>query len=493
MTELRALTPHIVLVGVAVLVMTLDLLQVRRRVCCLGLVTALGAVVALVVDWQGPTGALWGGLAAADGYARAFNTVFLISLAVVALGSAGGERQAIYAGEYFGVLIFATIGLMLAASATSLLVLYVGIELATLCLMGLAGFAKTEKRSAEAALKLFVVGAVASALALYGAGIVYGAVGSTEYHRVVDALGGGQNGFPWLVWLGVACLVAGLAFKIAAVPFHLWVPDVYEGAPSPVSAFLSTASKTGGFAGLLRFLLVALADAGDRWVPLIVVLAVGSMLLGNLAAIAQTNFKRMLAYSGIAQAGYMLVAVAGAWVPSSTLAVGAIVMYALLYALTNIGGFLIAHAVSEATGSDDIRAMRGLYRRSPLLSFAVLVVLFSLGGIPPLAGFVGKLYLFAAGWDGGQKMLVGVGAAVSVVALYYYLRVALESYIREPDTLEPLPVARPLAVALAVCIIGTLIIGVYPKPFVQLGERAVQAMSPLSGLSTTSRPRIPGG
>lgn len=478
MTELQALTPHLALVGLGVLVIALDLLQVRRRLCCLGAITALGAALVLILDWRGPTASLWQGLAATDGFSKAFDAVFLISLAIVAIGSAGSERRSIYAGEYFGVLVFATLGLMLAASATSLLVLYVGVELTTICLMGLVGFAKTQKPSAEAAVKLFVVGAVASALTLYGAGIVYGVAGSTEYHRVIEALGTGRGGFPWAAWLGVACVVSGLAFKVAAVPFHIWAPDVYQGAPTPVSAFLSTASKAGGMAGLLRFLLVALGQAGDRWLPMIVILSLGSMLFGNLAAIAQTNLKRMLAYSGIAQAGYMLVAVAGAWAPTSTMAVSAVVMYAFLYAFTNIGGFLVAHAVSEATGSDDIRALRGLHQRAPLLSFAVLVVLFSLGGIPPLAGFVGKLYLFAAGWDGGQFMLVAVGAGISVVALYYYLRVALEAYIKEPDDSSRIAVARPVSIALAVCVVGTIAIGVFPRPFVQLGEKAARALAP---------------
>ncbi len=496
MIELRALLPHAVLIGVGLLVIALDILHVRRRFCCLGAITAAGAFLVLVLDWQGPTAALWQGLAATDGFSRAFDTVFLLSLAIVAIGSVGSEKCAVYAGEYFGVLAFSTLGLMLAASATSLLALYIGVELTTIGLMGLVGFAKTEKRSAEAAVKLFVVGAVASALALYGAGIVYGVAGTTEYHRVVEALGTGREGFPWLMWLGLACVIAGLGFKIAAVPFHLWAPDVYEGAPTAVSAFISTASKAGGMAGLLRFLVVALGHAGDRWLPIVVVLSLGSMLLGNLAAIAQTNFKRMLAYSGIAQAGYMLVAVAGAWAPSSTMAVSAVVMYAFLYAFTNIGGFLVAHAVAEATGSDDIAALRGLHKRSPFLALTVLVVLFSLGGIPPLAGFVGKLYLFAAGWDGGQVLLVSVGAGISVVALYYYLRVALEAYIKDPDDASPLPLARPVGVALAVCVLGTIAIGVYPRPWVSLGEQAAKALAPSlparASVGTPEKPTLTG-
>ena len=194
-------------------------------------------------------------------------------------------------------------------------------------------------------------------------------------------------------------------------------------------------------------------------------------------AVAQTNLKRLLAYSGVAQAGYMLVAVCGAEAAGAKgLAAGAVFLYALLYAFTNVGGFLIAHAVFTATGSDDIAALRGLHKRAPGLSFALLIVLFSLGGIPPLAGFVGKLYLFAAGWQGHQQALVILGAAVSVIALYYYLMVSMQSYIRDPEDSSPIRVSRPLGLAIAICVVGTLAIGVYPKPFIHLGDRAISAL-----------------
>jgi NADH-quinone oxidoreductase subunit N len=205
-------------------------------------------------------------------------------------------------------------------------------------------------------------------------------------------------------------------------------------------------------------------------------LAVASMILGNLIALAQTNLKRLLAYSGIAQAGYILVALAAG--PESELMAGSILMYLLLYAFTNVGGFLVVEAVQQATGSDDVTALRGLHKRSPILAFAMLVVLFSLGGIPPLAGFVGKVYLFAAGWEGGQYALVLIGAITSVIALYYYLMVALQVYIRDPADDRRLPVARPLTFAISVCVLATLAIGVYPRPWVDLGESARRGLQP---------------
>jgi NADH-quinone oxidoreductase subunit N len=350
-----------------------------------------------------------------------------------------------------------------------------GLELSTICLFALVGLRKREKRSAEAALKMFVLGAVASAVVLYGASILYGVLHTTQFDKMAIELRGTGESFQPVLWLGLAFVVGGLSFKIAAVPFHLWAPDVYEGAPTTVTAYLSTASKAGGFAALLRFLLVGMGVATDRWLPILMGLAALSMIVGNLVALSQTNLKRLLAYSGIAQAGYVLVAVAAA----SDMGVGATLTYLFLYALANVGGFLVAQAVEDATGSQHITALRGLHKRSPSLAFSMLIILFSLGGIPPLAGFVGKLYLFAAGWQSGLYWLVVLGALVSIVSLYYYLIVALQVYIRDPADDRRMPVARPLGIAIALCVIGTIAIGVYPKPWIEIGERAaVSAFGP---------------
>lgn len=474
MIQLNALAPHLLLLAAAMVVVVVDAFRVRRPAGTLGVLTALVAGVAIYLDWTRPDRVLWGGQITFDGFTRAFDTVFLVALAIVAIASSGDEGRMKYAGEYYGLLMLASAGLMLTAGAGSLLMLYAGVELSTIGFMSLVGFAKRERRSAEAALKLFVTGAVASAVMLYGSSILFGILGTTLYSAIAA---GPALGFGPVFWLGLAGVLAGLAFKIAAVPFHFWAADVYEGAPTAVSAFLSTASKAGGFAALLRFLTGAVGNGSEIWLPMVVVLAAASMTVGNVVAVAQTNLKRLLAYSGVAQAGYMLVAVCGAEAAGAKgLAAGSVLLYALLYAFTNVGGFLIAHAVSTATGSDEITALRGLHSRAPGLSFALLIVLFSLGGIPPLAGFVGKLYLFAAGWQGNQKALVILGAAVSVIALYYYLMVSMQSYIRDPEDDSPIRVSRPLGLAIAICVVGTLVIGVYPKPFIQLGDRAITAL-----------------
>jgi len=485
-TDYRPLYPYILLTVLGLLVALLDTLSRKEKTPethpsslppFLGWLTAGGAIGAMILDWLPPDSAPWQGLVLFDDFSRAFNTVFLLTLAVVAAGSAAEERKMRFAGEYYALMIFSTMGLMLMASSGGLLALFLGLELSTICLFVLVGFSKRERRSAEASLKMFVLGAVASAVVLYGASILYGVLGSTQFDAMAAALRGTPTGFAWAFWVGLAFVVGGLAFKIAAVPFHLWAPDVYEGAPSTVSAYLSTASKAGGFAALLRFLLIALSTASDRWIPLIVALAALSMIVGNLVAIVQTNLKRLLAYSGIAQAGYVLVAVAAA----SDMGLGAAWMYLFLYAFTNVGGFLAAQALADATGSDQITALRGLHRRSPPMAFALLIILFSLGGIPPLAGFVGKVYLFAAGWEGGQYALVLLGALTSVISLYYYLMVALQVYIRDPEDERRLPVARPLGLAMAVCVIGTLAIGVYPRPWVEIGRKAAAPLAQPEG------------
>jgi NADH-quinone oxidoreductase subunit N len=491
-TDYRPLYPYMLLTALGALLALLDAFTRKRRESILGWIAAFGALVALALDWGGTNASPWNGVVVFDGFSRAFDTVFLLSLAVVCIGSAGREERMAFAGEFYALLIFSTIGLMLMAASGGLIVLYLGIELSTVCLFALAGFTKRERKSAESALKLFVLGAVASAVLLYGSSLVYGAVMSlpgassgTQFDAIASALSLNHGALSAVLWVGIAFVVGGIAFKIAAAPFHLWAPDVYEGAPTTVSAYLSTASKAGGFAALLRFLFAALAPASSHWIPVVAVLAVLSMVLGNLVAINQSSLKRLLAYSGVAQAGYILVAVAAG--PQSALTTGAIVMYLILYAFTNAGGFLLVQAVEDATGSDDITALRGLHKRNGLLAAAMLIFLFSLGGIPPLAGFVGKLYLFAAGWGGGQYALVLVGAVTSVIALYYYLMVALQVYIRDPEDDRRMTLASPLATAIAICAAATLLIGVYPRPWVELGAKA----SATTSQAVATRPTKP--
>jgi NADH-quinone oxidoreductase subunit N len=471
--DYRPLYSYFLLTGLGLFVAVAGAIARRRGTSWLGWLTALGAGVAIAFEWFSPETAPWDGLVRFDVLTKAFDTLFLAGLAVVALATAGREQGMRYAGEHYALLIFSAIGLMLMAASGGLLALYLGLELSTISLFALVGLRKRDSRSAEAALKFFILGAVASAVTLYGASIVYGVAGTTQFEPMAQWLRGQGTAFPSAFWLAMAFTVGGLAFKIAAAPFHLWAPDVYQGSPTLVTAFLSTASKAGAFAALLRLLLAGAMPAHERWSALIVVLAAMSMVVGNLVALAQSDLKRLLAYSGVAQAGYVLVAVA----VGSDMGVSSALVYLFIYLFANIAAFLVAEAIEQATGSTEISALRGLHRRTPGLAFAMLVALLSLGGIPPFAGFVGKVYLFAAGWQGGQKGLVILGAVTSVVALYYYLIVALQVYIKDPVDDRRVGVSQPLGLAIALCVAATLALGIFPRPLVDLGSRAAASIA----------------
>jgi len=480
MTDYTPLIPYTILIVLAIVVALLGTIPAVRAGRWLGCLTAVGALLALYTVSHGSESSPWEGSVRFDSYSKAFNGVFLITLALISIASVAEEKKTAYAGEYYALLMLSTMGLMLMASCGSLITLYLGLELSTISLIALAAFSRHERRSAEAAVKLLVLGSVASAVVLYGSSILYGVLGTTQFSGMAAALA--SDGLPLgsisgpALWLGITFIIGGLAFKVAAVPFHLWAPDVYEGSPALVTAFLSTASKAGGFAALLRFLIAIQSSDNREVTAIIVALSALSMLIGNLCALSQTNLKRMLGYSGIAQSGYILVAIASGVGSGRGATVGSVLMYLLLYALTNVGAFLLAQAVFDATGSDKIVALRGLHRRCPSLAFCAVVLMFSLGGIPPLAGFVGKLYLFAAAWEGGQQGLVVLGALASVIALYYYLMVVRQIYITDPEDGRRLSVARPIGLAITLCTIGILAIGIYPKPLISLGERASEAI-----------------
>lgn len=481
--DYSSLQPIILLTVLALFIILLDIFLPKKKPVFLGWLVAIGSLIVLLIDWRSPDATLWNGLMNFTAYSRAFDTIFLLTLVTVSIGSVAEEGLMRFCGEYYGLLIFSTVGLMLISSSGGLLMLYLGIELTSMCLFTLVGFAKREKRSAEAALKMFVIGAIASAVMLYGISILYGVLGSTQFNKMslaVTQLNGVQS---MALWLGVAFTLAGIGFKITAAPFHMWAPDVYEGAPTTITAYLSTASKTGGIAALLQFILLGMHSALLEWTPIIMILAILSMIVGNMVALVQTNLKRLLAYSGIAQMGYILVAIAGMRYANGSMSVSSAFVYLLLYSFTNVGGFLIAQAIADVTGSTEVSALQGLHKRSAPLAFGMLIVLFSLGGIPPLAGFIGKLYLFAAGWGGGQHLLVLLGAIVSVVSLYYYLMVALQVYIKDPDEKRRITVHSSLGMAISICVLATILIGAYPRPWVELGQYAASGLNKVSSTS----------
>ena len=429
-----------------------------RRV---GVISVLGLVVLLGVALRMEPGATWLGEGfVQDELALFAKRLFLVATALGILGSLT-LRAPVFARratEYYLLMLASLLGMLVLASARDLILLFVAFELMSIPLYALTGFQKSDDMAVEAALKFFLVGTVSSALIAYGLSFVYGIARTTSLPGVATALSAGSP----LMILGLVVALAGLGFKIAAVPFHMWVPDTYEAANAPFVAWLSVAPKAAGFIVIFRLYLEGVGDRAVLWVPIATGLAAITMVAGNLMAIPQQNVKRLLAYSGIAHIGYMLIGFAAV----SANGVAMMLFYLVAYLFGNMGAFLVVEAVTQSEGSERIDAYKGLAQRSPVLALAMLLFLLSLGGIPFVAGFWAKLYVFWAAADKGLYWLVLLGAVLTVVALFYYLMVAKRMYIDAPERTGPIPVPPLLALAILICSLGVVIMGIYPKPFV---------------------------
>ncbi len=472
--DLRAIGPALVLAITGVVVLLLDLLPPRDRKDHLGLVGLAGVVASLVLTLR-----MWGadarafrGMVALDGYALFFNLVIGYATGLVLLLSMDYvRRQGMESGEFYILVLFSAVGMLLMASATDLIVIFLALETMSLSLYVLAGFFRGRIEAGEASMKYFLLGAFASGFFLYGIALIFGATGSTNLDRIAAAIAAGAGRDPLLV-IGAGLLLVGFGFKISLVPFHLWTSDVYEGAPTAITAFIATGSKAAAFAALLRVLTASVRAAPLDWAALLSVLAVLSMTVGNVIAIAQQNLKRMLAYSSIAHVGYMLVGV----VAGGTLGHGSVLFYLLVYTFTT-GGAFGAILLLEKNGREAVRLADygGLALRHPMMALALSVFLLSLIGIPPTAGFVGKFYLFGAAVRAGYVWLAVIGALNSALAAYYYLRLIVYMYMRDPDPGGPTVMVPSFAgsLALVVAVWGVVQLGVLPAPLLDLAQAAV--------------------
>ncbi len=439
-----------------------------RRV---GVIAAVGVVILFGVSLRTePGGDLLGGSFVQDALAVFAKRLFLLATVLGIVGSLALRSRAFArrATEYYLILLASLLGMMVLASARDLVLLFVAFELMSVPLYVLAGFDKREESAVEGALKFFLVGTVSSAIILYGLSFVYGVTRTTEVAGIARAFG---DGHPLLI-LGLILTLAGIGFKIAAFPFHMWVPDAYEGANTPFVAWLSVAPKAAGFIVMFRLYLEGLGDGVLLWVPIAGGLAAITIVAGNLMAIPQQNIKRMLAYSGVAHIGYMLVGFAAV----SDAGVAMMLFYLVAYLFGNMGAFLVVEAVAQAEGSESIAAYRGLAQRSPVLALCMLLFLLSLGGIPFVVGFWAKLYVFWAAAQQGLYWLVLVGAVLTVVALFYYLLVAKRMYIDPPERPDPLEVPFLLKLGIAGCAAGVVVLGLYPKPVVMAALRVASTL-----------------
>ncbi|MCI0546792.1 MAG: NADH-quinone oxidoreductase subunit N [Candidatus Rokubacteria bacterium] len=470
--SLRAIAPLLILTLTAVALLLLDLVPRARkdRLALVGLVGVVAALVASLLLW-GTDVRAFRGMVVLDAFSLFFTLVIAYAAGLVLLLSKDYlVQQGASSGEYYILVLLAAVGMVLMATAGDLIIVFLGLETMSLALYVLAGYFRERIDAGEASLKYFLLGAFASGFFIYGTALVFGATSSTNLERIAAAAAGGAGRDP-LFLIGLGLLLVGFGFKISAVPFHMWTSDVYQGAPTSITALIATGSKAAAFGALIRLLTTGAREIQPGWVMLLWVLAVLSMTLGNVVAIAQSNVKRMLAYSSIAHVGYMLIGI----VAGGTLGNGAVLFYLLGYTFTTAGAFgvvlLLEREGREATRVADLA---GLASRHPAAAAALTLFLLSLIGIPPTVGFVGKFYLFGSAVRAGYIWLAVLGALNSAVAAYYYLRIVIYMYMREPERAGPVLV-RSLSggLALAVAAWGVVQLGVFPAPFLDLAQAAV--------------------
>jgi NAD(P)H-quinone oxidoreductase subunit 2 len=447
------------------------------------IVGLLAAVAALFYQWTvAPDPISFLGGFNSDALSLVFRGIIALSAAVtVPMSIRYVERSGTALAEFLTILLTATLGGMLLSGADELVMIFVALETLSISSYLLTGYMKRDPRSNEAALKYLLIGAASSAIFLYGVSLLYGlSGGETQLSAIATNLLSHQADSPIGLVVALVFVIAGIAFKIAAVPFHQWTPDVYEGSPTPVVAFLSVGSKAAGFALAIRLLVTAFPLVSEQWHFVFTALAILSMVLGNVVALAQTSMKRMLAYSSIGQAGFMMIGL----IVGTEAGYASMIFYLLVYLFMNLGGFTCVILFSLRTGTDQISEYSGLYQKDPLLTLGLSICLLSLGGIPPLAGFFGKLYIFWAGWQAGAYGLVLIGLITSVISIYYYIRVVKMMVVKEPQEMSEavknypamlwtLPGMRPLQVSLILAVVVTSLAGVLSNPLFTLSNDAI--------------------
>ncbi len=472
----NAIGPELIITITAMILLLLSFGVRSRSKELIPYLSLVGIIIALVY-----TLALWGrqeygfqNFLILDNYALFFKIIFLLTAALTILMSIRYlQEEGFDYGEYYALILFATVGMMLMAAAADLIIIFLGLETFSLSVYVLAGFFRNEPKANESALKYFLLGAFSSGFLLYGIALIYGASGTTNLKKIYDIVSKISTFPDPLLLIGMALLIVGFGFKVASVPFHMWTPDVYEGAPTSITAFMSVGPKAAGFAAFLRVFLYALSSLQTDWSWVLWVLAVLTMTLGNIVAIAQKNIKRMLAYSSIAHAGYILVAM----VAANELGVASILYYILAYAFMNLGAFAVVILYGRK-GEENINISdySGLASKYPLLALAMAIFMFSLAGIPPTAGFVGKFYIFSAAVKAGYIWLAIIGVLNSALSVYYYLRVTVMMYMRPAEKEIKLEPAPALIIVLIIAVFATLQIGIVPSPYLDLAKKSIVAL-----------------
>lgn len=467
------LAPELLVMGGGLLVLLADLYFWRDKNWQLATLSSVMLIAAGVLTlWlSGQNGTTAANMLIVDPLALFFKGVILISALLVVLLSVNyvDQLQTVSLGEYYALILWATAGAMYMAATADLVMIYIALELTSLASYVIAGYRKHDPKSNESILKYFLLGLLASAMMLYGFSFVYGFTGFTQLASISGALVKGPavaSSVNLAVMAGVIFALAAFCFKVASVPFHQWVPDVYEGAPTPITAFLSVVPKAAAFAALTRILFIGFPAFVHQWRLLFIILSIVSMFLGNLTALSQTNIKRMLGYSSIAHAGYIIMGFAIA----STQAISGILIYVAVYIFMNIGAFAVVAALSHTENSDNIEDYNGLSKRSPFLALSMAIFMIALAGLPPTAGLWGKVYIFLAAVNKGLWWLALIGLVNTVISLYYYVNVIRHMYIMDAPTIEEIKTPPMFRSVIWLALAGTIILGVLPQQLIHLSQ-----------------------
>ncbi|MBF2056686.1 MAG: NAD(P)H-quinone oxidoreductase subunit N [Cyanobacterium sp. T60_A2020_053] len=490
-SQLNAMTilPEGIVITTLLLVLIVDLILGRKSASLLpylAMIGLVGAVGALIWNWDSPNPQSFLGSFIGDNLSIVFRIIIALSTAItIAMSVTYIENTGTSLSEFIAIMLTATLGGMFLCGASELVMIFVSLEMLSISSYLMTGYMKRDPRSNEAALKYLLIGAASSAIFLYGLSLLYGLSGGlTKITEIASVITPGKGLESLGLAIALVFVIAGIAFKISAVPFHQWTPDVYEGSPTPVVAFLSVGSKAAGFAVAIRLLATAFNPMDEQWQFIFTALAILSMVLGNVVALAQTSMKRMLAYSSIGQAGFVMIGL----VADSQAGYSSMIFYLFIYLFMNLGAFTCIILFALRTGSDKISDYAGLYQKDPLLTLGLSLCLLSLGGIPPLAGFFGKIYIFWAGWQEGLYGLVLTALVTSVISIYYYIRVVKMMVVKEPqemsEVVKKYPVVRwsgvgmrPMQISLVLLVIATSIIGILSNPIVTIANDSVSSSS----------------
>jgi len=468
--DIGAIVPELELVVFGMFLLIFDLLVEDKRK--LGLLALVGIAISgfFLFRLRAVDFSAYGGMLSLDPFSIFFKAIFLVAAALsiaISLKYLDIERE--NHGEYYALILFATMGMMFMAGAVDLVTLYIGLETMAIATYILVGFLRSNQKSNEASMKYFLLGAFSSGILLYGMSLLYGLSGSTRFVDIAEALSRRPLTDP-ISLMAMITLSAGMFFKIAAVPFHQWTPDAYEGAPTSITAFMSVAVKAASFAMMVRIFMVAIYPLRAQWVPIMAAVSVMTMTIGNIAAITQSNVKRLLAYSSISHAGYILIG----FIAGNDTGMTAVPLYLLIYTFTNLGVWAVIVALRRKDFiGEQIDDMAGLFFRYPAGAVLMLIFLLSLAGIPPTAGFIGKYYLFAAAIETGHNVLAVIAVLNAAISIYFYFRIVVSMFMRDATERTGLTYAPGVTMTLAIATVFTLLIGIYPDPFIAMARHAV--------------------